>query len=66
MVTRRGHTILQASVNDTTVRLAPEAPVKELVNVLPRILNFMATAPPPKSTSVSPQWTSQTATGGWW
>jgi hypothetical protein len=43
---REGDTILQASVNNTiTVRLAPEAPVKELGNVPPRILNFMATVP---------------------
>jgi hypothetical protein len=39
-------TIIQASVNDTTVRLAPELPIKELRNALPRILNFMATVPP--------------------
>jgi hypothetical protein len=37
--------ILQASVNDTTVRLAPEEPVKELGKVLPRLLDFMATVP---------------------
>jgi hypothetical protein len=37
--------IIQASVNDTTVRLAPEAPVKELGNVLPRIFDFMADVP---------------------
>jgi hypothetical protein len=37
--------ILQASVNDTTVRLAPEAPVKELGNVLHRMLDFMASVP---------------------
>jgi hypothetical protein len=42
---RNDDDILQASVNDTTVRLAPEAPVKELGNVLPRILDFMATVP---------------------
>jgi hypothetical protein len=38
--------ILQPSVNDTTVRLAPEGPVKELGNVLPRILAFMSSVPP--------------------
>jgi hypothetical protein len=38
--------IIQDSVNDTTVRLAPEAPVKELGNVLPRLLDFMAAVPP--------------------
>jgi hypothetical protein len=38
--------IIQASVNDTTTRLAPEGPVKELGNVLPRLLDFMATVPP--------------------
>jgi hypothetical protein len=30
--------VLQPSVNDTTVRMAPEAPVKELGNVLKRLL----------------------------
>ena len=43
---RRDDDILQASVNDTTVRLAPEGPVKELGNVLPRILDFMVDVPP--------------------
>jgi hypothetical protein len=33
------------SVNDTTKRLAPDVPVKELGNVLPRLLDFMATVP---------------------
>jgi len=37
--------ILQESVNDTTVRQAPDIPVKELGNVLPRLLDFMATVP---------------------
>jgi hypothetical protein len=43
--TAASEVILQPSVNDTTVRLAPEGPVKELGNVLPRILDFMATVP---------------------
>jgi hypothetical protein len=43
---RAKEVILQPSVNDTTTRLAPQGPVKELGNVLPRILNFMATVPP--------------------
>jgi hypothetical protein len=43
--TLRDDVILQPSVNDTTVRLAPEAPVKELGNVLPRLLDFMASVP---------------------
>jgi hypothetical protein len=42
---REDKVILQASVNDKTVRLAPEAPVKELGNVLPRMLDFMASVP---------------------
>jgi hypothetical protein len=42
---RADEIILQASVNDTTVRQAPEGPVKELGNVLPRILDFMASVP---------------------
>jgi hypothetical protein len=37
--------VIQPSVNDTTNRLAPDGPVKELGNVLPRILDFMATVP---------------------
>ena len=37
--------VLQESVNNTTVRLAPEGPVKELGNVLPRIFAFMAEVP---------------------
>jgi hypothetical protein len=37
--------ILQPFVNDTTVCLAPEGPVKELGNVLPRILDFMSMVP---------------------
>jgi hypothetical protein len=43
---RQEEQILQDSVNDTTVRLSPEAPVKELGNVLPRLLDFMASVPP--------------------
>jgi hypothetical protein len=42
---RDSEQILQASVNDTTARLAPEAPVKELGNVLLRLLDLMATVP---------------------
>jgi hypothetical protein len=45
---RRDEVILQSSVNDTTVRLAPEAPVKELGNVLPWLLDFMASVPAEK------------------
>jgi hypothetical protein len=37
--------IIQASVNDTTTRLAPDGHVKELGKVLPRLLDFMATVP---------------------
>jgi hypothetical protein len=37
--------ILQESVNNSTVKLAPEVPVKELGNVLPRILHFMNSVP---------------------
>ncbi len=40
-----GEEILQESVNDSTRRLAPEGPVKELGNVLPRILDFMHSIP---------------------
>jgi hypothetical protein len=34
---------MQKWVNDSMVRLAPEAPVKELGNVLPRLLDLMVT-----------------------
>jgi hypothetical protein len=37
--------ILQESVNDSTVKLAPDLPVKELGNVLPRLLHFMNSVP---------------------
>ena len=37
---------MQPSVNNTTLQQAPEGPVKELGNVLPRLLDFMATVPP--------------------
>jgi hypothetical protein len=43
---RQGGQVLEDSVNDTTVRLAPEAPLKELGNVLPRLLDFMASILP--------------------
>jgi hypothetical protein len=44
---RRGERdILKKSVNDSTVRLAPDAPVKELGNVLSRLLRFMQEVPP--------------------
>jgi hypothetical protein len=43
---QQGKVILpHQSVNDSTVRLVPDAPVKELGNVLPRILDFMASVP---------------------
>jgi CCR4-NOT transcriptional regulation complex NOT5 subunit len=35
---REARDVLRASVNDSTIRLAPEAPVKELGNVLKRLL----------------------------
>jgi hypothetical protein len=38
-------TVVQASVNNTTVPLAPTWPVSELGRVLPRVLDFMKTVP---------------------
>jgi hypothetical protein len=32
-------------VNDSTVQLAPEVPIKELGNVLPQLLDFMVDIP---------------------
>ena len=42
---RRLGDIVQESVNDSTTRLAPTEPVKELGRVLPRVLDFMADVP---------------------
>ena len=41
-------TIVQESVNDTTVLTAPTGPVKEIGKVLPRLLRFMTEVPPEK------------------
>jgi hypothetical protein len=38
--------VLQRSVNETTVSLAPIPPIKELGNVLKRLLRFMQEVPP--------------------
>jgi len=46
LVQQQVEDMMQPSVNDTTLRQAPEGPVKELGNVLPRLLDFMATVPP--------------------
>jgi len=54
---------LQASVNDTTVRQAPEGPVKELGNVLPRMFDFMATVPAEEHIHFSKL---DLADGYWW
>jgi hypothetical protein len=37
--------VFQPSVNATTKKLSPDAPIQELGKVLPRIIDFMATAP---------------------
>jgi hypothetical protein len=42
---RRMGPVLQESVNDTSERLAPSHPVKELGKVLPRLFEFMASTP---------------------
>jgi hypothetical protein len=42
---RQDDEIIQDSVNNTTVLLSPEAPVKELRNVLPSLLDFMKAVP---------------------
>jgi hypothetical protein len=42
---QRNEVILHESVNDSTVRLAPDVPAKELGNVLPRLLDFMMNVP---------------------
>jgi hypothetical protein len=60
---REDEVILQASVNDTTVRLAPEGPVKELGNVLPCILDFMASIPAKEHIHFSKM---DLADGYWW
>jgi hypothetical protein len=62
---RHGVDIIQASVNDNTRRLAPDVVlVKELGNVLPRLLDdFIATVPADENTSTSRSWISPTDTG---
>jgi hypothetical protein len=62
---RHGEDIIQASVNDNTRRLAPDVVlVKELGNVLPRLLDdFIATVPADENTSTSRSWISPTDTG---
>jgi hypothetical protein len=55
--------ILQALVNKTTVRMAPEEPVKELGNVLPCILDYMAQVPPKERIHFSKM---DLANGYWW
>jgi hypothetical protein len=53
--TRQDEPIMQASVNDTTVRIAPEGPVKELGNVLP--ISWTSWLPYRlRSTFTSPKW----------
>jgi hypothetical protein len=42
---RGEHDVMKESVNDSTARMAPEAPVKELGNVLARLLQFMQDVP---------------------
>ena len=42
---RRPGAILQDSVNETTVPLAPKKPVREIGKVLPKLFEFMASAP---------------------
>jgi hypothetical protein len=54
--------VLHESANNTTVRMAPESPVKELGNVLKQMLAFMQEVPVEEH-SISPKWTSPTGTG---
>jgi hypothetical protein len=61
---RTDDVILQASVNDTTVRLAPDAPEKELGNILPRLLDIMSDVPGKEHIHFSKM--DRTATGAWW
>jgi hypothetical protein len=42
---QRDEVILHESLNDSTVRLAPDVPVKEIGNVLPRLLDFIMDLP---------------------
>jgi hypothetical protein len=46
--TRGDDEIIQASVTDTTTRWLPDGPVKELRNILPRLLDIMAKVPAEK------------------
>jgi hypothetical protein len=61
---RGGGIILQESVNDSMVRLAPDTPMKELGNVLLRILDFMASVPAKEHIHFA-RWIWPMGTGEW-
>ena len=45
--------IIQPSVNETTTKLSPQAPLTELGRVLPRLFDFMAQVPPEETINFS-------------
>ena len=61
---REDEVILQEYANDSKVRRAPQAPVKELCYVLPRLLNFMSSVSAEEHIHF-PRWTWSTVIGAW-
>jgi hypothetical protein len=61
---REDEVILQEYANDSKVRLAPQAPVKELCYVLPRLLDFMSSVSAEEHIHF-PRWTWSTVIGAW-
>ncbi len=58
---RMGEVVAQA-VNDTTKKLAPQEPVREIGQVLPRIFHFMATTPADQEI----RWSKVDLSDGFW
>jgi hypothetical protein len=60
--TRRMGEVVQESINDTTKKLAPQGPVREIGQVLPRIFHFMATTPADQEI----RWSKVDLSDGFW
>jgi hypothetical protein len=59
---RRMGEVVQKSINDTTKKLAPQRPVREIGQVLPRIFQFMATTPADQEI----RWSKVDLSDGFW
>jgi hypothetical protein len=59
---RRMGKVAAKAVNDTTEKLAPQGPVREIGQVLPRIFHFMATMPADQEI----RWSKVNLSEGFW